>query len=213
MKYIYSFFTFLLFYTSIVAQEKSVEYTGSFATGLEIGCNEFLLMQQSLKEEFKNPGISAAAHFQYNITEKFGIISNVNYDYKRAENSSSYGKKKLTHHTLTFPIMLRHTFGRNKSFFINGGSFVSIVLIEKREDYFNSSYHTPFHPSLGWSCGAGLNILQKKRINVSFEIRDYQTVYSVNQSSDFANTITFVLGLRWKYKDPVSVFDFSEYPQ
>ena len=164
---------------------------------------------------------------EYSLSEKLSIKTNLTYDKKTGIVKSNYmyqpsfdspsivvnQKVRNIYNYLTIPILIKYNFGKNNSYFVNGGPFIGFLLNSKLKDV---SKQTPSNfdydqdttdlnkkTDYGLSYGFGKLIPLNEKNDLVIELR--QNLGLVNTSDVFVynngeiKTNSFNLILGWSF--------------
>lgn len=166
-------------------------------------------------------GFSGGLFFQFNFKNVISLRTNIAYERKGSVltsqatdiNGNSLGE--ITTHTnfdyLTFPILIRATFGKKIKYFANVGPYFGYLIKQTfASEGDNIPTTTSDNTSLdkrfdtGISTGIGLSVPIKTKFAVSFEIRNNLGLYNVsavpiaNNGSIKTNSTNFLFGFTYK---------------
>jgi hypothetical protein len=147
-KILLAFFAITLFYNTNYAQSK-------YNLGLVLGPNYTSLRGSDFLQGTK-PGFGylVGVSIEYVINKTFSISSGCNFEQKVIKNESDFGFNYFDETTgmivlnninestnnkyqyLSFPLFFKYSMGKNKSFYLNGGPFISFLQTHKKESKF-----------------------------------------------------------------------------
>jgi len=168
---------------------------------------------------------SAGLFFQYNFKKIASLRTSIFYERKgsfvRGSYFDDYGNEtgkltiNLNYDCLTFPILVRTTFGKKVQFFLNAGPFLGYLIrysqYVKSDIYPTATYDVTSHAKrfdAGISTGGGFVIPVKTQFAISFEVRNNLALYNVSKflgvsnvnaqtnSTNFLFSFTYKLGAR-----------------
>ena len=196
--------------------------TNKFDIGVEGGPSLIFLRGNDLIDNNHKPaiGFSGGLFFQYNFKKVVSLRTNIAFERKGSVfteqstdiNGNPLGKinTNTNFDYLTFPILVRATFGKRVQYFINAGPYfgylikqasvikgdnvptitIDNTLLDKRFD-------------IGISAGLGLSLPVKTKFAFSFEVRNNLGLYKVsevpiNNGTIKTNSTNFLLGFTYK---------------
>ncbi|MEO7976359.1 porin family protein [Flavobacterium sp.] len=198
--FLLSFFTIAFFHNINYAQSK-------YNLGLVLGPNytsfrgsDFL---QSTKPDI---GFLGGVFIQYQLNNTLSIISGLNFDQKEIENETDYPITYMDESTgiilhevinaktnnkfqyFSLSLVLKYNIGKNKSFYLNGGPYISFLQKHKKKSKFfnrdggtiiygsNYQYNFPLADNVsgdyGVSFGIGKTFGIDMKNKISIELRD-----------------------------------------
>jgi len=127
--------------------------------------------------------------FEYQLKERLSLVANINYDRKSVndepyiefqspDDPAFYGKVKIKfkNQFISIPIILKYKFDNSKSFYINGGSFLSYLLkseLTNNYDDVNSDFTDNMKSvDFGLIFGVGKTFKLKNNSEINIEIRE-----------------------------------------
>ncbi|TYP97939.1 outer membrane protein with beta-barrel domain [Tenacibaculum adriaticum] len=157
--------------------------------------------------------------FEYILNENISIITDINYEVKKTSYDVTIAssqddlwfpytnlKIKTNQNYLTLPLMLKFKFGNSKSFFFNGGPFLSYLLSVKSYAKGSASVdETPKFKKMdfGVSFGIGKIIALDEKNELIIELRDNFGLIDINSNlyNDFnkikTNSLNLTVGWRF----------------
>lgn len=203
--------------------ETAYGQTNKFDMGVEGGPSLIFLRGNEIIKQFHDPtiGFSGGLFFQYNIKKIISLRTNIAYERKgsaltsQATDINGNPLGEFTANTnfdyLTFPILVRATFGRKIQYFVNAGPYFGYLLKQSivREGDNNpstSSDNTSLNKRFdtGISMGLGLSVPINSNFALSFEMRNNLGLYNVsavqvaNNGTIKTNSTNFLFGLTYK---------------
>jgi len=127
--------------------------------------------------------------FEYQLKERLSLVANINYDRKSVndepyiefqspDDPAFYGKVKIKfkNQFISIPIILKYKFDNSKSFYINGGPFLSYLLkseLTNNYDDVNSDFTDNMKSvDFGLIFGVGKTFKLKNNSEINIEIRE-----------------------------------------
>jgi hypothetical protein len=220
MTNIKSLFLGLLFLTVC---ETTFGQTNKFDIGIEGSPTLTFLWGNDFINNNHKPtiGFIGGLFFQYNFKKIISLRTNFAIERKgsvlTSETTDINGTRvgELTTNTkfdyLTFPILVRATFGKKVQYFVNAGPYFG-YLIKQTFVYKGTNISTATIDNtsndkifdMGISTGLGLSVPIKSKFAFSFELRNNLGLYNVNDLPDPQNVIVktnstnFLLGFTYK---------------
>ncbi|MDR2970481.1 MAG: PorT family protein [Bacteroidales bacterium] len=208
-----------------------------FDIGVECAPSLIFMRGNDMIKNYHKPtiGFSAGIFFQYNFPKIFSLRTNIAYERKGSVlkdmkdiqittvDQPSEFVGRATIHTnydyLTFPILVRATFGKKVNFFVNVGPYfgclikqTTVVKIKESkisQTYEETSYFKRF--DIGIATGLGLSVPIKTNFAFSFEVRNNLGLYNVskipvaNNGTIKTNSTNFLLGFTYKLGQRTSI--------
>ncbi len=171
-------------------------------------------------------GFLAGISFEYSIRESFSIKSNLLFERKSNQTNINSvfmvdGEEEFVNADarnnfdfITLPVMAKYNFGKNNSFFINGGPYFSYLLnvkthfsVNSESENFksttidNSDSYKSFDAGLAFGFGKRFDIDSKNALTV--EIRNSLGLLNISKLGTFENkghqTISFGIVTGWSF--------------
>ena len=220
MTNIKSLFLGLLFLT---IGETSFGQTNKFDIGVEGSPTITFLRGNAFIDKYHKPtmGFAGGLSFQYNFKKIISLRTNIAFERKGSVLTSQttdiignpLGEKTTNTNFdyLTFPILIRATFGKKILYFVNAGPYFGYLIKQtfvSKDDNIptitsdNTSLDKRF--DTGISTGLGLSVPIKTKFAFSFEVRNNIGLYNVsavpvaNNGTIKTNSTNFLLGFTYK---------------
>jgi len=220
MTNIKSFFLGLLLFT---IGETTFGQTNKFDIGVEGSPSLIFLLGNDIIKQWHKPtiGFSGGLFFQFNFKKIVSLRTNIAYERKGSIvtlqttdiNGNSLGE--VTTHTnfdyLTFPVLVRATFGKKVKFFVNAGPYFGYLIkqtfVNKGDNIPKTTIDNTFRDKrfdTGISTGLGLSVPIKTKFAFSFEVRNNLGLYNVsavpvaNNGTIKTNSTNYLLGFTYK---------------
>lgn len=147
----FSILIILLTISNVYSQDVN---TNKLKFGVNVGANLFNLNQEQDKffEDFNRKlGYTIGLSIEFKIHENLSLLSNINYDRKIIEsnnfvvlddfgNATSLNRKiKIKFSYINIPILIRYSFGANKSMYANAGGFYNHSINIKSKSVINET--------------------------------------------------------------------------
>ena len=197
--------------------------TNKFDVGAEGGPSLIFLRGNNLIDKNHKPamGFSGGLFFQYNFKKVVSLRTSIAFERKGSvftEQSTDINGNPLgeintntNFDYLTFPILLRATFGKKVQYFINAGPYFGYLIKQTSVSKGNNIPTTTIDNTLldkrfdlGISAGLGLSLPIKTKFAFSFEARNNLGLYNisdipvVNNEALKTNSTNFLLGFTYK---------------
>ena len=197
--------------------------TNKFDIGFEGSPSLIYLRGNDIIKQYHKPtiGFFGGLFFQYNFKKIVSLRTNIAFDRKgsvltaQATDINGNPLGEVTTHTnfdyLTFPILVRATFGKKVRYFVNAGPYFGYLIkqtfVSKGD---NIQTTTSDNTSLdkrfdtGISTGLGFSVPIKTKFAFSFEVRNNLGLYNVsavpvaNNGTIKTNSTNFLLGFTCK---------------
>jgi len=174
-----------LIITIIIISSFSANAQSEFKIGFQTGINyPDIRGYEYAKYQNFNIGYLFGISFDYYLSSKLSLKTNVNYERKVQELRLTYYNYEAqeigtedfnrTFQLLNVPILLKYEFW-NSNLFVNGGPFLNFVLNDDYDsDYPNQDLNSTEKKKIdfGLSLGIGTNISLNENHNLIIEIRD-----------------------------------------
>jgi hypothetical protein len=213
------FFAFFLF----TVAETMYGQTNTFDIGIESSPSLIFLRGNPEINNIQKPtiGFSGGIFAQFNFNRFLSLRTNIAYERKGTtynftiidDNGEFFDKLIINSNFdyMTFPILLRGTFGKKVQFFANVGPYFGLLMkqtsvgkgdvVSFTTRSFTSSYK---RIDTGLSTGIGFSIPIKTKFAISFEVRNNLGLNNVsalpilNNGTIKTNSTNFLLGLTYK---------------
>ena len=197
--------------------------TNKVDIGVEGGPSLIFLRGNDLIDNNHKPamGFSGGLFFQYNFKKVISLRTNIAFERKgsvsTAQSTDLNGNPLGEFNTntnfdyLTFPILIRATFGQKVQCFVNAGPYFGYLIKQTSVSKSNNIPTTTIDNTsldkrfdLGISAGLGLSLPIKTRFAFSFEVRNNLGLYNVsevpviNNGTIKTNSTNFLLGFTYK---------------
>lgn len=201
-KVLLTVFLITLFNTTCFAQS-------NYSVGLNFGTNYTSYRGSDVLDSTNSGfGYLGGLFLEYRINKRFAINTGLNLDSKSIKYETNYTSSYINEETfevvnenwdvnttnkyryLTLPLLLKYSFGKSKSFFVNGGGFISFLQKHSKKtravndrgqvfrDYYSSSPNNNFpladetEGDYGISLGCGKSFQLDENNIISIELRD-----------------------------------------
>ena len=165
---------------------------------------------------------SVGISLQYNFTRRFSLHANLGYENKGSKveaqltdnlgNPIGISKGHTNFEYLIFPILARASFGKEITFFVNVGPYISYLLRQTNTSKVGNSPSMTLDNTyndkrfdIGISSGLGISIPLGHKFKFSIEARDNLGFYNIsaasvsNNGSIKTNSFNFLVGLTYKF--------------
>ncbi|MBX2890519.1 MAG: PorT family protein [Saprospiraceae bacterium] len=202
---------------------------GKSALGIEGGPSLISLRGNPANDTINNPAIGFASgiFFQYNLSKVFSIKTNIIFERKGAvasgeilvtdDNGNIKGVSKYKVHTnfdyLPTSILLRATFGKKVSYYINAGLYfgylTKLSFSVKYSDFLPDSTIADTNLTkrfdTGIVTGLGISVPVTKKISISCELRSNLGLYDLSKSSNMrelkTNSTNVLIGFSYMLRE------------
>ncbi|MFC5195350.1 porin family protein [Bizionia hallyeonensis] len=171
----------------VIIGSLTIQAQSNFKIGLNAGINypSVYGFDNAKYHNFK-AGFLIGASFDYYLSEKLSLKTNINYEQKTQEYRitffSYYGGTESSNQDfnrkiglINIPILLKYEFW-NSNFFMNAGPFINFVISDKTDSEYLEYGNGPAPESnkidTGISAGIGANIALSDKHTITIEIRD-----------------------------------------
>lgn len=197
--------------------------TNKFDIGFEGSPSLIYLQGNDIIKQYHKPtiGFFGGLFFQYNFKKIVSLRTNIAFERKgsvlTAQTTDINGNPlgEVTAHTnfdyLTFPILVRATFGKKVRYFVNSGPYFGYLI---KQTFVSKGDNIPTTTSdntsldkrfdTGISTGLGFSVPIKTKFAFSFEVRNNLGLYNVsavpvaNNGTIKTNSTNFLLGFTYK---------------
>jgi hypothetical protein len=197
--------------------------TNTFDIGIEGSPSLIFLRGNPGTNNVQKPtiGFSSGIFAQFNFNRFLSLRTNIAYERKGTtynftiiDNNGEFFDKLTINSNfdyLTFPILLRGTFGKKVQFFVNAGPYFGRLMKQTSEgkgdvvSFTTRSYTSSYKRiDTGLSTGIGFSVPIKTKFAISFEVRNNLGLNNVsalpilNNGTIKTNSTNFLLGLTYK---------------
>jgi hypothetical protein len=148
-------------------------------------------------------GGSIGVAFQYNISARMGIRTNLSYERKGWQNKSGSFHQRFDY--LMLPVLFKVNLGKKNRTFINIGPYFGYLISESEKldgHVFKASEDDYKKIDLGITMGFGINVPISNQLGLLFEIRDNLGLFDIEKSGEgktFNNSTIVQLGFMYNF--------------
>lgn len=145
-------------------------------------------------------GTSFGLHFQFNYNKQWSLITNLYFEEKKREQVFYWNYKKETFHYITLPVMLKHSFGKKKLFYIDGGTFISALIKKTDQNMYYTETYKPNKIEFGGAVGLGIRIPITKTFDMTIDAKGYLGLFNLHTSTlNYATSTNYMVGINYKF--------------
>ncbi|MBL7785002.1 MAG: PorT family protein [Chitinophagales bacterium] len=198
--------------------------TNRFDVGVEGSPSLIFMGGNNYISSYQKPtiGFSSGLFFQFNFKKIISLRTNLSFERKGSiiysqmidVNGNPVGKvtTNINFDYLTFPLLVRATFGKKIHFFVNAGPYFGYLIkqtfVSKGDNIPNTTYDRTSDNKrfdIGISKGLGFSVPIKEKFEFSFEARNNLGLYNVsavpieNNGTTKTNSTNFLFGFTYKF--------------